>query len=272
MENLRELASMAIRDSTDTYWDHRSFKRRGIDKSAEPKLDRRQLREQRRKNIKSGDSGLTDIERRLQMVRESKMNGDTASSQEHVLASLAKSIEQLSEGQERTNQILEGMLRLSAGSSSPRNRKEPVRVDPPDLANLPIKSNDPRKIAKDEQQSVATAIYGRMHNDSPLERAGVLMLQQIRNISSAYAQWWVKCDFKFMSSNEPPAEGERQYARPYTNLAEWRLRMEEIRRERRLNEDDDALPPMQIGINHTPDLTQQACMGRQPALLPSHER
>lgn len=74
LEEIREIASKAIRDSCGVEWDHRSFKRRGIDKVPEPKLDQRQLREQRRRLRKSGTIAPTQVERDLKLFREARAN------------------------------------------------------------------------------------------------------------------------------------------------------------------------------------------------------
>lgn len=72
MEKIREIASKAIRDSCGIDWDHRSFKRRGIDRIAEPKLDQKQLREQRRRLAKLGISEPTQVERDLTLLRQKR--------------------------------------------------------------------------------------------------------------------------------------------------------------------------------------------------------
>ena len=65
MEEIRQIASTAIREVCNTEWDHRSYRKRGIDKKPEPKLDQRRLREQRRRLEKLDISGPTKIERDL---------------------------------------------------------------------------------------------------------------------------------------------------------------------------------------------------------------
>lgn len=69
LEEIRKAASIAIREICKVDWDHRSFKRRGIDKHPEPKLDQRSLREQRRRIEKLGVDTTTKIERDLNLFR-----------------------------------------------------------------------------------------------------------------------------------------------------------------------------------------------------------
>jgi hypothetical protein len=69
LEEIRETASTAIREVCNVDWDHRSFKRRGIDKIPEPKLDQRILREQRRRIEKLGIDATTKVERDLNLFR-----------------------------------------------------------------------------------------------------------------------------------------------------------------------------------------------------------
>lgn len=69
LEEIRETASIAIREVCNIDWDHRSFKRRGIDKIPEPKLDQKVLREQRRRIEKLGIDTTAKVERDLNLFR-----------------------------------------------------------------------------------------------------------------------------------------------------------------------------------------------------------
>lgn len=87
MEEIRKTASTAIRDICNVDWDHRSFKRRGIDKFPEPKLDQRLLREQRRRIEKLGIDATTKVERDLNLFRlNRKKAADKFITQKHEIA------------------------------------------------------------------------------------------------------------------------------------------------------------------------------------------
>jgi len=73
LEEIRETASTAIREICNIDWDHRSFKRRGIDKIPEPKLDQRLMREQRRRIEKIGIDATTKVERDLNLFRANRL-------------------------------------------------------------------------------------------------------------------------------------------------------------------------------------------------------
>lgn len=236
MENLRRLASKAIRDSTDIDWDHRSFKRRGIDRTPEPKLDRRKLREERRLNAKTGDSGPADIERNLQNLRAEKMRAYISPAQEHALGALTETVEKLANNQERTNQLLERMLQTASPEKIEKTPKKPVRVDPPDLETLPVVAKDPRRLTKEARQSLSTAIYAFENRDPPLWEAGVNMFQLLHNVTKAHAVWLMNCFRTFLKQGGIELT---EFERPYTKLGEWELRMEEIKRDRKLYEDSD---------------------------------
>jgi hypothetical protein len=242
MENLRALASKAIRDSTDTDWDYRSFKRRGIDRTPEPKLDRRKLREQRRLNAKTGDSRPTDIEKDLHNLRVEKMRAHTSPAQDLVLAALAETVEKLVSSQERTNQLIERMLQAGGPEKIEKAPKKPVRVDPPDLETLPIVARDPHKLPKASRQSLSTAIYGFENRDVPLWEAGVQMFQLLHNITKAHAIWMMSCFRTFLKQGGIELS---EFERPYTKLPAWKLRMEEIKREQKLAGDEGDDGPMQ---------------------------
>ena len=242
MENLRELASKAIRDLTDIDWDHRSFRRRGIDKTPEPKLDRRKLREQRRINAKRGDSRPTSIEQDIQNLRVEKMREHTNPAQEHVLATLAETVEKLANNQERTNKLLERILQEGGTQKIEKAPRKPVRVEPPDLESLPVIAKDPGRLTKEARQSLSTAIHAFENRDLPLWEAGVNMFQLLHNITKAHAIWMMSC-FRVFLKQEGIELSE--FERPYTKLAAWKLRMQEIKRERKLDADDGDDGPMQ---------------------------
>ena len=256
MENLRALASKAIRDSTDTDWDYRSFKRRGIDRTPEPKLDRRKLREQRRLNAKVGDSRPTDIEKDLYNLRVEKMRAHTSPAQDLVLATLAETVEKLASNQERTNQLIERMLQAGGPKKIEKSPKKPVRVDPPDLETRPVVAMDPRQLRMAERQSLSTAIYAFENRDLPLMEAGVQMFQLLRNITKAYAMWMMNCYRNFLKEGGIELS---EFERPYTKLPAWKLRMEEIKRERKLDGDDGDDGPMQVpaSLNSARGLKQE---------------
>lgn len=71
MEEIRAFASRVIKEETGVEWDHRSFKRRGITRPPELKINRAKYRQQRRELEKQGRGNeLTEVETQLQQRRE----------------------------------------------------------------------------------------------------------------------------------------------------------------------------------------------------------
>lgn len=157
MDEIRAMASAAIFDVTGVDWDHRSFKRRGVEETPEPKIDRRELRRQQREARRKGRRGPTELERDLAAFRELKRH------------------------QRALREPASTEIRTPDPVAPGADPVESYRVDP--LRGADGKARSPRF-----QTAAATIIHGARTQDWPLVEAAAKLLAVIIRQSVGSAQ------------------------------------------------------------------------------------
>lgn len=229
MEEIREIASTAIRDSCGVEWDHRSFKRRGLDIIAEPKLDRKKLREQRRRLEKSGQNGPTKIEIDLNLFRDQKsktcksviipdsgirklkhksiaqaaMEMDMEWNNEITKIETArrdslKEVLQTSlyRDDEWTRKQLYHSIGFKIEEWSPNSRTTRqwvARIDPPAFDPNDIGPEYPVCGSITEKRAIETALYADKHKNFELRSYALVLLAMLTKKTKKRIQWQLKC-------------------------------------------------------------------------------
>ena len=231
LEEIRKIASKAIRDICNVDWDHRSFKRRGIDKFPEPKLDQRLLREQRRRIEKLGIDATTKIERDLNLFRVNRKIGIGTSliGKQKTMSSVSRGISdnpkigeeftietgsadllrktlleqiQKKEKEEEEDEWIAKLIRI--------NRKHKIQeykikgnniwqwiaeVDEPDFNPKDIYPINVKFHKVEELEIAETALYAEDRKDYDLRNKAVLALAVSRKKTFAHILWVLQCYF-----------------------------------------------------------------------------
>ncbi len=229
MERIREIASIAIRDSCGVNWDHRSFKRRGLDTIAEPKLDRRKLREQRRRLEQLGQSGPTQVEHELNLLRSKKSedrrygptpetgagnlgnkslfevafemstewNAQIAKVENVRQKSLIKAIHaERNFVDDWIEHQIQHTLRCKIEEGTPKSgktRQWVAQIDPPNFNPDNVGPDYPVYSSVCEKRAIETVLYARKNRDIKLAGHALILLAILTKRTKQYVQWQMKC-------------------------------------------------------------------------------